>query len=411
MKKLLVLILPALLYAGNLSSLLNSAENSNYLLKASALNTEAKKKELDAQKSSFYPALDVGATYVSFDKVSPFQAGNTLNVYAKAGIDLFDGFRKSSLVEQKNSLYEASQYDLTHTQKSLTLSIVQDFFNIKSAEASLKALKEKSHQLQADIKKIKKFKSAGLASQDYVDKLQSSFDTNKYDIESLKLHIKTLKNYLSLKTGMEIITLDNTTLSNPQNLAFIPSEAIKSLEKQAQALESTAKATSAVYYPNIRLEDTYGYYDYSKDDGLKKMGTEQVEKQNKIALMANMRLYDNGVNKKQKQALYLQKRALQEQINHQKSGEKIRYRLSLDALKTAILNIESAKSASKAARSAYKTIQAKFNAGIVDQVTYLDSLSQKTASAARYQKSLNDYEIAKATYYFTSNKNIKDFIK
>jgi hypothetical protein len=44
-------------------------------------------------------------------------------------------------------------------------------------------------------------------------------------------------------------------------------------------------------------------------------------------------------------------------------------------------------------------------------VTYLDALSQKTASIARYQKSLNDYEIAKANYYFATNKNIKDFIK
>jgi len=101
MKKLLVLVLPAFLYAQDLSSLINSAQSSNYLLKASALNLEAKKKEFDSQKSSYYPTLDVGAAYVSFDKVSQFQAGNTLNIYAKVGIDLFDGFRKSALVEQK----------------------------------------------------------------------------------------------------------------------------------------------------------------------------------------------------------------------------------------------------------------------------------------------------------------------
>jgi outer membrane protein TolC len=141
------------------------------------------------------------------------------------------------------------------------------------------------------------------------------------------------------------------------------------------------------------------------------MGIEQVKNQNKIALVAQMRLYDNGVNKRQKEAIYLKKQALQEQINHQLLEEKVRYKLAIDRLKTASINIQSAKSAFNSAKSAYKTIKAKFDAGIVDQVTYLDSLSQKTASIARYKKSLNDYEIAKANYYFRSNKNIKGFIK
>ncbi len=412
MKKLVILlIIPVWIYAENLSFLIEHAQNTNHTVKTASFNAKAKKKELESQKSNYYPTVDLGAAYISFDKTSPFQAGNTLNVYAKAGIDLFDGFRKSALVDQKKSLFESSKHDLTYTKQSLTLMIVEDFFTIKSAEASLKALQEKSHQLEADIKKIKKFKLAGLASQDYVDKLQASYDTNRYDIDSLKLNIKTLKNYLSLKTGLEINTLNNASLLKPKDLDFVPSESIKSLQKQAKALKASAKATNAIYYPNIRLEDTYGYYDYSRDDGVKAMGIDQVDKQNKIALTANMRLYDNGVNKKQKQALYLQKKALEEQINYQKASEQIRYKLAIDTLKTSSINIKSAQSASKAAASVYKTIKAKFDAGIVDQVTYLDALSSKTASQAREQKADNDYEIAKANFYFLSNKNIKDFIK
>ncbi len=411
MKKLWLLVLPAWLFAQNLSSLLDAAQSANHLLKSAKINVQAKQKELDAQKSSYYPTVDVGAAYVSYDKYIQFQAGNTLNVYAKAGIDLFDGFRKSSLVAQKKSQLKASQYDLAYNQKSLSLSIVQDYFNIKSAEASLQALQEKSKQLQADIKKIKKFKKAGLASQDYVDKLQASFEANRYNLESLKLNIQRLKNYLSLKSGMQIETLDDAHFSTPKNLTFQPSEAVKSLEKQAEALASASKATNAVYYPNVRLEDTYGYYEYSRDSGVKAFGIEQIDKQNKIMLIANMRLFDNGAAKKQKQSILLQEQALQEQINQQKEEEAIRYKLSMNTLQTASVNIDSAKSAYSAATSVYKTIKAKFNAGIVDQVTYLDALSQKTASQARYQKALNDYEIAKATYLFTANKNIKDYIK
>ncbi len=412
MKKIvLALSVPAWIYAHSLSALIESALETNQMIKASEYTQQARAQELDSQKSSYYPTLDVGAAYISLDKHISFQAGNTLNIYAKAGVDLFDGFRKSAQVDQKKNVYNASKYDLHYAQKTLTLDIVKDFFNIKSMEASSEALMEKSKQLQADIKKIKKFREAGLAPQDYVDKLRSAYDANNYALESLKLTIKTVQNYLSLKSGMDINSLEEATLENPQNLAYKPSEAIKSMQEKASSIEAAAKATDATYYPNVRLEDTYGYYDYSRNDGLKKLGIDEIDKQNKIALMANMRLFDNGTIKKQKQALKLQKKALQEQIHFQIKQEKIRYNLARQALKTAKLNIKSAMSAKKAALSVYKSIKAKFDAGIVDQVTYLDALSQKTASQARVQKAKNDFEIAKANYYFSSNKNIKDYIK
>ncbi len=410
-KRLWLLMFPTLIYAQDLSSLIASAQKHNQLLKASALQVASKHKALESQKSAYYPTLDVGGAYVTFDKVSAFQPGNTLNLFAKAGVDLFDGFRKSAQVKQKENAYTASQYDLIYLKKSLSLDIVKDFYNIKSAESQRKALQEKARQLQADIKKVKKFKLAGLAAQDYVDKLQSAYETNNYAVESLKLTIKTLKRYLSLKSGILINSLDESTFLNPKHLTYTPSEAIKSLQEHAKEITHSAKALSSIYYPNIRLEDTYGYYDYSRDDGLQKLGINQVDKQNKLAIVANLRLFDNGSIKKQKEALQIQRQAMQEKIDFQKTQEKIRYELSIDALKTAKLNIHSAQSALKAAQSVYKSIKAKFNAGIVDQITYLDALSQKTASQARFKKAQNDYEIAKANFYFAANKNLKDYIK
>ncbi len=412
MKKIIAtLTLPAWIYAQSLTALIESAQQTNHIIKASTYHLQAKAQELDAQKSTYYPTVDVGATYVSFDKYSPFQAGNTLNVYAKAGVDLFDGFRKSAQVADKKSAYKASQYDLRYTQRSVALDIVKDFFHIKSMEASALALIEKSKQLQADIKKIKKFKRAGLAAQDYVDKLQAAYDANKYALESLKLNIKTVENYLSLKSGVALGVLEDATLINPQTLKYTPSEAIKSMQEKAHSLQEKARAIHAAYYPNIRLEDSYGYTDYSRDEGLKKFGIDEIDKQNKIALTAHMRLFDKGSINKQAQALMLEKKALQERIHFQIKQEKIRYKLALASLKTAQSNIQSAQSAKQAAQSVYKSIKAKFDAGIVDQVTYLDALSQKTASQARFKQAQNAFEIAKANYYFIANKNIKDYIK
>jgi outer membrane protein TolC len=59
-----------------------------------------------------------------------------------------------------------------------------------------------------------------------------------------------------------------------------------------------------------------------------------------------------------------------------------------------------------------KTITQKYNAGIVDNVAYLDALSSKTQVQAMYKKALNDLEIAYAIYYYYyNNKNIEEFLQ
>ncbi|MCH9814407.1 MAG: TolC family protein [Epsilonproteobacteria bacterium] len=411
MRIILLSLLPLVVFAQDLQTLITAVENSNQMLKSTKLNTDASAKNIESQKSNSYPTLDIGTAYTTIDKVSAFEAGNHLRVYAKAGIDIFDGFKNRNLVKQKKREYQANQHDLYYYKETLLLDVIQDYFNIKSAEASLSALQKKSKQLQADLKRITRFKAAELATQDEIDKLQSTYDANLYDIETQKLNIQTLKEYLSLKTDLHIDNLKESHLIMPQTLTYHPSNALLALQKQAEALGAAAKARNAIYYPNLRLEDTYAYNDYSRDDGSSAIGLERIDKQNTLSLSANMRLFDNGTIKKQKQAIQIQKQALLEQINYKKKEEQVAFNLALVSLKSTQTNIKSTKSAYKAAQSTFKSIKAKFNAGIVDNVTYLDALTQMTNTNALYQKSLNDLEIAKANYYFRAGKNLKDFIQ
>ena len=85
--------------------------------------------------------------------------------------------------------------------------------------------------------------------------------------------------------------------------------------------------------------------------------------------------------------------------------------LSLERIHTSELNIKSSQSSLKAAKSALKTITEKYNAGIVDNVVYLDALSSKTQAQAMYEKSLNDLEIAYGIYYYYNNKDLGEYIK
>jgi outer membrane protein TolC len=85
--------------------------------------------------------------------------------------------------------------------------------------------------------------------------------------------------------------------------------------------------------------------------------------------------------------------------------------LALEKIKSVRLRVTSAKSALDAAASAFRTINEKYNARIVDNVTYLDALSARTTAKALHEKALNELDLSYAQYYFASGKNIEEFIK
>jgi len=69
------------------------------------------------------------------------------------------------------------------------------------------------------------------------------------------------------------------------------------------------------------------------------------------------------------------------------------------------------KSALEMAVSVYDIILTKYQNGVVDNITYLDALSKKTINQSLYIQALNNYEIAKANYYFSSGVSYKKMME
>ena len=72
---------------------------------------------------------------------------------------------------------------------------------------------------------------------------------------------------------------------------------------------------------------------------------------------------------------------------------------------------KSTQSALRASKSTYDAIVRKFDAGAVDNITYLDALNKLTLAKARDKETQYDYEIAKSIYYYYAGKNPKEFIR
>ena len=410
MKRLLFLALPLLLNAESLKSLLQYAQANNELVVSQKYIEQSKQKELDSVDSSYYPTVDAGLFYQREDDATPFRPGTTYGASVKVGFDIYDGGKKSYTSKQKNSELTSAIFTSNDTKKSIALGITQDFYNIKSLKASLDAREEASKVLQAQLERMLQFYDAKLATSDDVDRLQSAYDSNVYAIDSLKFEILSLQSALELKVGKNIDSLDDSKFKKTLSQQSDELDSIGAMRANRTAILNLSETVNSYYYPNIRIEDTYSLYGYQDEPSMAGMAIEQLDNQNKIMATLNMRLVDFGAIGEQKAAIALQADALNEQIKYKSKEQKMQLSLAIRRVETVKLNIKSSQSALKSATSALKTITKKYNAGIVDNVVYLDALSSHTQAKAFNEKSINDLEIAYAMYYYYNSKNIEEFL-
>lgn len=410
--KLLLLAAPLFVYGDNLKELLNFATTHNDLVIAKNYVQDSKAKEVDSKKSAYFPTIDIGGFYKRDDAPSPFQAGDVYSGFAKVGLDIYDGGKKSSQVEQSRFSLSSSKYDKEAYKKSLSLQITEDFFTIKSLQASLNAREEANKSLEAQLKRIRRFFEAKMATQDDIDRVQADYDTNVYNMESIKFQILSKKSQLELKVGKKIATLESSSFLKNSAQDYKTLDSTQALMAQKSAAKKGANAIDSFYYPQIRVEDTYSLYGYERiDPALTTLNASPLDKQNTLLLTLNLRLFDYGNLAKTKEAVLLSAQALNAEILYQTKEQKVQYELSKARIQTAKARIKSALSAMKAARSAFKTIEKKYNAGIVDYIVYLETLTKKTNAKALYESSLNDLEIAYARLYYYEAKDLRGELK
>lgn len=409
-KELLLLLLPFMLNAESLKSLLEFADKENNFIVAKDLQAQSKKSEVDSSENDLYPTVDIGAYYERDDKPNVILPGTTYSGYAKLSYDIYVGGRKENTLKQKRGVFESSQFDKEATKNSIKLAIVQDFYNLKSKEATLSAREEASKAVEAQLTRMEEFLKASLATQDDVDRLQSAYDSNIYLIESLKFELLSLKKSLELKVGKQIESLNDSTFMKSDTLDTEELNSIRALRATKGSVIVGAEIIDSYYYPQIRIEDTYSLYGYMDKPTFGNTPIKQITNQNQLLVMLNMRLYDFGALSESKRSVLLQADALNEEIKYKTKEQRLQQELALQRIATAKLKIKSAKSALKSATSALITITKKYNSGIVDNVVYLDALSARTESQATFNTACNNLELSYALYYYYNGKNLEEYL-
>ena len=412
MKILLGLCVPLVVFAQSygLVTLVDNANKTNNLIKAKEISIKAKQKEVEAAKSAYWPTVDIGASHSYITPNTVVSPGETSTAYAMISLDLYDGGRKSALLNAKRYEEEAALFEKRAFEKSITLQIVQHYYGLQKLNATLKALQERSTELNEQIKRVKKFKGAGLATKEEVDKLQAEYDSNNYTMANTRLEFLRSEKNLQLLSGLPVHTLKRNYFQEPKNIEFEIFENIKMLQASANAIGEQANAVNAGYKPQINFSDTYNKYHY--DDTVSLTGFDLLEDhQNSVSISVNMRLFDHGRISKESEAVKYQKLALLSEIEYAKNEQEMNFHLSQKSLETIRTRLKSAKSALRAAKSTYDVLKEKFEVGLVDNIAFLDALTQKTLAQSRYKETLYDYEIGKSIYYYYAGKDPKEFIQ
>ena len=409
-KKLILLaLLPFSLNATTLEEIMQITLKNNANIKAMDYDVASKKETLKSVSNTMNPTINLGANYSKLDlDTRSSQVGATSTGYLKFGVDLYDGGKNSSIKRQKSFELQSTKFGKETSIKEILLQVVQLFYGIKTVDENIKAYEDKSKALNAEYKREKQKYDLKMVTIDEVLKLQSEYESNQYIIEDLKYQRDDLYQNLSLLVGAHISSIDNSKLPDLKNIKYKQSTYIQSLQSSLKAANENIKQISAIKKPKIRLEDSINIYHY--DDYDKRVLKDLPDQQNQLMLSFNLNLYDSSTSNK-KQSAMLAKLVKQEQLNYAKSKDMVLFDLAKKKLSTQKAKINSAKSALKMANSVYDIILTKYQNGIVDNITYLDALSKKTINRALYNQALNNYEIAKANYYFSSGVDYREVLK
>ena len=407
MKKLIFIYLfPLFSFAGNLDQLLNLAEQ-NKKVEASRYTLEATKEKEYATKSGYMPNLSLGANQTFNQEKNISTPEKSTTGLATLAFTVYDGGKREASFEQQEALVKSATFSLASIQNNISLDVIYYYYNYLSTLSSKESTTQKMQQLEAERYRLEKFLSVGSITADELQKIVSSIEQTKVDLLTLDNTLNNISNTLEYLTGREIIVEKGSTLVFKDAKKEEPKRFdILALEQSIQSTKAEAKIAKAPNRPTIIIQDTYSQYDFDYP-----VATNNLDHQNSIQLLLEWKIFDFGSTSANAQAAYLNYLSKNSELEYEKYKAKASFKNAQNSYKTSLAKIEAAKAKLQASEMTYELIKKKFQQGIVNNVSYLDALSDKFNSNSQLQTALNEVEYQKAVLLYEMGENIKGAIK
>lgn len=405
MKQLLFLgLLPLWLYAQNLQELVDLALQ-NKLIESKQYSLEASKEQEYAIKSGYYPSLSISGSYSSAGEESNIAPDTTTTGHAKLSVIVYDGGKRSALIEGQNALVKTASLNLQSTQNDVVLNVVYYYYSYLNAMQTKDALSQKLEQLEAEHIRLEKFLSVGSATEDEIQKIISSMEQTKLQLLQNSVTCNTILNALEYLTSMNVSVQEGSKVRLDLHAKDEAKRYdILALEQSVQNAKFQADVAKAPSLPTITLEDTYSRYDYNTYDTGK-------DKQNTIALNVQWKLFDFGSTNASYQSAFKEYLAKTSNLAYEQSKAKASLKNAQNNYAIAERKIQAAHARLKASEMTYALVHKKFQNGLVNNVAYLDALSDKYSAISELQNARNDLEYQKAVVLYEMGQEIKGAIQ
>ena len=405
-----LLSLPAFVYAYSLSELVDIA-HQNKIIDSATHQVNASQKSYESTKRSYLPTIEIGANLQNAYEETPGLPENSIKAYASLKYTLYDGGKRGDLYNQLSANVDASKKSLEAIKNDIALDVSRLYFEYLSLLSDKKATLQEIEQLKAEYLRLDMFYKTGSVTQDEVQKIDSRLKSADVALHEIELAIQKVLHTLEYYTTKEI-----TTVTEGSHIKYAEQPEVKvrpdiqALEHQAQATRFEAQSKQSVTLPTLYFDNTASHSEYYFDNQDLDRGF-LVETQNIATLNLSWNIFDFGATNKSYEAKYEEYLSKKSSLEYQKSVADVDYRLAKKSLEIAKIKIDASKATLDAASSTYDLIKLRYQNGMIDNVAYLQALSEKYEAARGYTRALYDYEVKKAEVIYYSGEKIKEYLQ
>ncbi|WP_320035896.1 TolC family protein [Halarcobacter sp.] len=405
----ILLIVPFALFGESLTQLIELTKN-NKMIDSSRISIESTKDSYKSVQNSYLPQFTVGANYQRTNKETSGVPHSRNTIQGSVDYVIYDGGKKYNVYDSYEASIEQGKNSLVNQENEIALQVTDYYFTYLSLGAQKEAKSKEIEQLEAQYTRLKRFLDAGTTTEDEVQKIISRIETARVELHEIELNIQTITHNLEYVVGRSVSiekgsSVDEFNSDNAQLRADI-----KALEYQLEALLADAKATKSGTLPTVTVNDTYARNDLNFNSSTYSSNSDEYN-QNIASVNLSWKIFDFGATSREYQAAYKQYLALKSQYEYEKNKASVDLKLAKKSYEIGKLKVKSAVAGLNAANSAYDAIKAKFENGLVDNVSYLEALSEKYDAESALQVAQYDLEIRKANIIYYSGEKLEEFVK
>jgi len=397
------------LFGFDLPTLIGQAQQ-NEQVQAYTKRADSSQAELSQVKASYLPSVDLGGSASYLDERGSFDVPETYKAYAEANFVILDGFRRKNLIGEKDMLSQAGRFDLEGFKKAVSLQVIELYFGLQNVASDIDALQKNREQLVEQLERFKLFKSAGIATEEDVERLNAAVADAEYKITARAFESDKLTSRLELLSGAPLEgTLTPCEVAMPEAPEAKRLDSLEAMDYRVRALGYAAEQADSVYYPTIVLNDTYTWYKY--ENFHTSFPITFADKQNRLTVQLTMNLIDFGAARQQKEAIKLQQQAQALELRYAEKSAEADRALALKAIGSAKSLLAAAEKSETASDRTFAVVKKKYEARVVDYIRYLDALSKATEARAQYNRALSGLNSAYATYIYNLGEDPKEYVK